>query len=575
MIEVLKKRIRAARNEVPADLVLKKGRVVNIFTGTISEKDVAIYDGVIVGVGSGYHGKEEKDIEGKWVIPGLIDGHIHIESSMLVPSCLAAALMVHGTTAIVADPHEIANVMGLEGIRFMLRDSQEIPFDIFFMAPSCVPATHLETSGASLGSSDLLKLNDEPRILGLAEMMNFPGVLSGGQKVLEKIDLFKNKILDGHCPSLSGNDLQAYVTAGIRSDHETTVLAEGLEKIEIGMMLMIREGTSAKNLDELVPLVNRGNARRFCFVSDDLHPEDIQQRGHLNYMVKRAIQLGLDPVTAIQLTTLNPAEYFGLKDRGAVAPGFRADLAVLDDLESFEVNSVYKDGRMVVDKGSLVYFPNGQDCATLVKPEPLNIAPLSPESFRIPYSEDKAKVIEVVPGQLITHMRFEKIGSHKGYAATDTESDVLKLCVVERHRATGNIGLGLVRGFGLKRGAMATSVAHDSHNVIAVGVTDEEILRAVEAVRVMGGGLSVVKDNEILAKVPLEIAGLMSGKPLKTLVQKLREIKKAAAGLGCVLEEPFMALSFLALPVIPELKLTDMGLVDVNKFEIVPLFSGD
>jgi adenine deaminase len=420
-----------------------------------------------------------------------------------------------------------------------------------------------------------LKLNDEPRILGLAEMMNFPGVLSGDQKTIEKIDLFRNKIIDGHCPSLSGNDLQAYVAAGIRSDHETTVLSEGLEKVETGMMLMIREGTSAKNLKELVPLVNRGNARRFCFVSDDLHPEDIQQRGHLNYMIKKAIQLGLDPVTAIQLATLNPAEYFGLKDRGAIAPGFRADLAVLNDLNTFEVNSVYKDGRLVFDKGSLVNFPNGQDRATLMKPEPLNISPLSPESFRILYSEDKAKVIEVVPGQLITHMRFEKIKSDNGYVVADTASDVLKLCVVERHGATGHIGLGLVKGFGLKLGAMATSVAHDSHNVIAVGVTDEEIFRAVEAVRIMGGGLSVVKDNEILAQVPLEIAGLMSGEPMEILVQKLRGIKKAAAGLGCALEEPFMALSFLALPVIPELKLTDMGLVDVNKFEIVPLFSGD
>jgi adenine deaminase len=576
MIETLKKRIGAARSEFPADLVLKKGRVVNVFSGGISEKDVAIYDGVIVGVGSNYHGKEEKDIEGKWVIPGLIDGHIHIESSMLVPYRLAAALVVHGTTAIVSDPHEIANVMGLKGIRLMLNDSREIPFDIFFMAPSCVPATHLETAGASLGPSDLLKLRDEPRILGLAEMMNFPGVLSGDQKILEKIDYFGNKILDGHCPSLSGHDLQAYVTAGIRSDHETTVLSEGLEKVEAGMMLMIREGTSAKNLKELTPLVNRGNARRFCFVSDDLHPEDIQQRGHLDYMIKTAIQSGMDPVIAIQLATLNPAEYFGLKDRGAVAPGFRADLAVLNDLQRLEVHSVYKDGHMVVDNGALVCFSNSRDRgATAVKPEPLNMSALSPESFRIPFSGGKARVIELVPGQIVTRMTFEEIRSHNGYVAADTESDVLKLCVVERHRATGHIGLGLVRGFGLKSGAMAASVAHDSHNVIAVGVADEDILRAVETVRIMGGGLSVVKDSEILAKVPLEIAGLMSGEPLETLVQKLGEIKKAAAALGCALEEPFMALSFLALPVIPELKLTDMGLVDVNKFEIIPLFSGN
>jgi adenine deaminase len=532
-VETLRKRISAAKGEISADLVLRGASVVNVFSGEIQEKDVAVYDEIIVGLGSDLHGKEEVDIRSKWIVPGLIDGHIHVESSMLLPSKLAAALLVHGTTTIVSDPHEIANVKGLSGVHFMLRESSEIPFDIFYMAPSCVPATHLETSGATLKASDLSELKDEPRILGLAEMMNFPGVLMGDQGVLEKIVLFRNQILDGHCPFLRGHDLQAYLTTGIHSDHETTDRSEGLEKVENGMMLMIREGTSAKNLEELLPLVNSKNSRRFCFVSDDLHAEDIQQRGHLNFIVRKAIQLGLDPATAVQLVTINPAEYFGLKDRGAVAPGYRADFVVLDDLETFKVASVYKNGRIAVDRGALVNFPMKQDEAQLMQSKPLNIAPLTPENFCIPYSGGKARVIELVSGQIVTKALYEEVKSTNGFVTSDIESDILKLCVVERHQASGQIGLGLVKGFGLKRGAVASSVAHDSHNVIVVG------------------------------------------QPIKALVKQLRRVKKAASNLGCVLEEPFMALSFLALPVIPELKLTDMGLVDVNHFEIVPLFIND
>jgi len=574
-VETLKKRISAAKGEIPADLVLRGASVVNVFSGEIQEKDVAVYDEIIVGFGSDLHGKEEVDIRGKWIVPGLIDGHLHVESSMLLPSKLAAALLVHGTTTIVSDPHEIANVMGLEGIRFMFEDSRDIPFDIFYMAPSCVPATHLETSGATLKASDLSELKDEPRILGLAEMMNFPGVLMGDQGVLEKIVLFRNQILDGHCPFLRGNDLQAYLTAGIRSDHETTDRSEGLEKVENGMMLMIREGTSAKNLEELLPLINSKNSRRFCFVSDDLHAEDIQQRGHLNFIIRKAIQLGLNPATAVQLVTINSAEYFGLKDRGAIAPGYCADFVVLDDLETFKVASVYKNGRIAVDRGALVNFPIKQDEAPLMQSKPLNIAPLTPENFCILYSGGKARVIELVSGQIITKALYEEVKSTNGFVTSDIESDILKLCVVERHQASGRIGLGLVKGFGLKRGAVASSVAHDSHNVIVVGVNDEDIFRAVDEVRVMGGGLAVASGNDIIAKAPLEIAGLMSTQPIDALVKKLRGVKKAASNLGCVLEEPFMALSFLALPVIPELKLTDMGLVDVNRFEIVPLFIND
>ena len=572
-VEAFKRRIFAARGEIPCDLVLKGGKIVNVFSGEIQEKDVGIYDGVIVGVGVNYHGKEEVDLSGKWIVPGLIDGHFHIESSMLVPCELAVALLIHGTTTLIADPHEIANVMGLEGIRLMLRESRAIPFDIFFMAPSCVPATHLETAGATLTASDLSVLKEESRILGLAEMMNFPGVLTGDEEVLDKIILFRDQIVDGHCPLLTGHGLQAYLTTGIRSDHEATDRQEGREKVESGMMLMIREGTSAKDLEELLPLINNKNSHRFCFVSDDLHAEDILQRGHLDFTIKKAIQLGLDPVTAIKLVTLNTATYFGLKDRGAIAPGYCADVAVLDDLETFRVTSVYKNGRMVADHSSLLNFPIDQGRDTHEDYKPLNIAPLGHESFRIPHSGPKARVIELVPGQLITHMSYEDVKSKDGFVMPDIESDILKLSVVERHHASGHIGLGLVKGFGLKRGAIASSVAHDSHNVIAVGASDYEIFGAVEEIRLMGGGLVVVCGDETLAKTPLPLAGLMSREPLQSLVKQLQSVKKAASSMGCSLEEPFMTISFLTLPVIPELKLTDRGLVDVNRFEIVPLFS--
>ena len=573
MIETLKRRILAAKGQVPAELVLKGGTVVNVFSGDFREADVAVYDGMIVGLGPEYAGKAEIDIRGKWIVPGLIDGHIHIESTMLTPAELAAALLVHGTTTIVSDPHEIANVAGLEGIRFMLQESRNIPFDIFFMAPSCVPATHLETAGATLNATTLSKLKDESRVLGLAEVMNVPGVLNGDVDLLQKIALYKHKILDGHCPGLSEQDLQAYLTAGIRSDHESTRPREAREKIEAGMFLMLREGTTAKDLESLLPLVTSKNARRFCFVSDDLHAEDIQRRGHLDYIVKKAIRLGLDPITAIRLSTLNPAEYFGLKDRGAVAAGYRADLVILDDLEHFEVNSVYKDGRRVVGNGVLIHYPQKKHrSAPALISGTLNIAPLRPESFRIRHPGGAARVIELVSGQLITRTRIQGVKSSNGWVVSDTEEDILKLCVVERHHATGRIGLGLVKGFTLTAGALASSVAHDSHNVIAVGVSDAEIFGAVEAVRCMGGGLAVVHGRETLAKIPLPIAGLMSKEPLETLVRQLRSLKKAVSRIGCNLQDPFMLLSFLALPVIPELKLTDKGLVDVNRFEILPLF---
>jgi adenine deaminase len=569
-IEKLRQRIRAARKEIPSDLVLKKGRVVNVFSGTIEECDVAVHQGCIAGLGPDYQGNEVVDVKGKWIVPGFIDGHIHVESSMLLPSDLASALLPHGTTALVADPHEIANVMGLEGIRFMLRESEGLPLDIFFMAPSCVPATSLETSGARLKAGDLHALKDEKRVLGLAELMNYPGVLAGDGEVLAKVALFHDRIIDGHSPSLSGYDLQAYLSAGIRSDHETSSPDEGLEKLKGGMMVMIREGTSAKNLQELLPLVRPTNSRRFCFVSDDLHPRDILETGHLDAILKKAVASGLDPVTAVQLVTLNPAEHFGLKDRGAVGPGFRADLVVLDNLESFAVTRVYKDGRLWVDRGRLV-GPAGKTHRSIPS-WPLKIAPMGPERLQIPGNGREARIIELIPGQILTKTTVEKVRTENGLVISDTESDTLKLAVVERHRGTGRIGLGLVRGFRLKEGALASTVAHDSHNVIAVGVEDEDICLAVEELKAMAGGMAAVAGRRVLAKTPLEIAGLMSKEDLRTLASQLRDLNHAAAQLGCSIPEPFMALSFLALPVIPELKLTDLGLVDVNRFSIVPLF---
>lgn len=569
-IERLRERIRAAKREIPADLVLKNGRVVNVFSGDIQARDVAIHGGFIAGVGRDYHGIEEVEIEGKWVVPGLMDGHIHIESSMLLPSRLAAALLPHGTTAIISDPHEMANVMGVDGLKFMVEDSQSIPFDVYFMAPSCVPATHLETSGARLGLPDLAALKDEGRFLGLGEMMNYPGLLAGDPEVLAKLILFDDKIIDGHAPSLHGYELQAYLSAGIRSDHETWDRDEGIEKLQSGMMLMIREGTSAKNLAALLPLITDKNSRRFCFVSDDLHPREILRRGHLDFMIRKAIDLGLDPVTAVQLASLNPAEYFGLRDSGAIAPGYHADLVVLTDLEDFMVDKVYKEGRLVVNEG--IVIDGWSEGRPAFPARPIHIAPITPESFRIPLEGAEARIIELIPGQITTGVSYEGVKSRDHWVVSDIEKDILKLAVIERHQASGHIGLGLIRGFGLKKGALASSVAHDSHNIIAAGVSDSDLWRAVEEVRLMGGGLAVTDGARVLAKVPLEVAGLMSTVSLGLLTEQLEEVNRAARSLGCRLEEPFMSLSFLALPVIPELKLTDRGLVDVKGFQLVPLF---
>ncbi len=571
--EILKNRILAAKKEISSDLVLKGGNVLNVFSCEIYKADIAIYDGVIVGIGTGYRGNTEVDIRGKWVTPGLVDGHLHIESSMLVPSVLARELLSHGTTTIVSDPHEIANVLGVDGIRFMLDDSRDIPLDIFFMLPSCVPATHLETSGAVLNASSMSCLTDEPRILGLAEMMNFPGVLAGDMDVMEKIALFQNRLVDGHAPGITGSDLQAYISAGIRSDHESTDRSEGILKIRNGMTLMIREGTSAKNMTELLSVVNSRNSRRCCLVSDDLHPLDIKNKGHLDFVLKKAVGLGLDAVTSVQMVTLNPSEYFGLKNIGALAPGYKADIVVFNDIETFQVDKVYKNGKLVADGGNPVYLSDTEKQAKKRgRVGEFRMPPVSAEDLCIPYTGKNVRVINLVPGQIVTEASIETPKKAGNHIVSDTESDIIKLCVVERHKNTGNISVGLVKGFGFTKGAVASSVAHDSHNIIAAGVSDREIMLAINTVKEMAGGQAVVSGDRVLARLTLEVAGLMSACSFDKMVRQVESLKKAVSDIGCSLDDPFMLLSFLALPVIPELKLTDRGLVDVDRFEIVDLY---
>ena len=560
-IEELRKRIECAFGKRDSDIVLKNGKVVNVFTGRIEEKDVAICDGIIAGVGKGYRGKEEIDLSGYYLLPGFIDSHMHIESSMLTPYQLSLAVSQHGTTCVIADPHEIANVMGKEGIDFMIEDSKEACIDFFFMLPSCVPATHLETSGAELTYRELSEYIGNPYILGLAEMMNYPAVLNGDEEVLRKLSLFQT--IDGHCPSLRGKDLQAYICAGISSDHESIDPKEAEEKIESGMFLMIREGSTAKNMEDLISVINEKNFHRACFVSDDLHPEDIKEKGHMDFILRKAVSLGLDPITAIRMVTINPAIHFGLRDRGSISAGKRADIVVVQDLKRFEVVDVFKDGRKIKGKRERSFKKMNYS---------INIGNFFKEKLKILVSGNKVRVIEIIPDQIVNRMTVVEPLIKNGEICSDTDRDILKICVVERHKGTGNVGIGLVKGFGIKKGAIASSVSHDSHNIVAVGVDDEDIYRAIVEIRDMGGGMVVVSDGKAVSKVRLEIAGLMTNSSLDELLEGLKDLDHHAKGLGISLGNPFMILSFLSLPVIPELRITDKGLVDVNRFELVSLF---
>jgi adenine deaminase len=561
-----KELISVAKGETPADLLLKNAQIVNTFIGEIEQADVAIYGNRIAGVGNYDRATEIIDLEGSFLAPGLINGHTHIESSMLHPVRYAQAVVPRGTLAVVTDLHEIANVSGSKGIKFVTDLARKLPMDMLFMAPSCVPATHLETSGARISSNEVKNILAHPKIIGLGEMMNFPGVVNGNEEVLRKIDAAKGKVIDGHAPGLTGKELNAYLSAGIRSDHESTTLEEGKEKLSRGMYMMIREGSTEKNLDALLPLVTDNTYKRCFFVVDDLNCSDLLWEGDIDSVVRKAIDRGLEPVRAIQMATISTAEYFRLHDRGAIGPGYIANLITITDLAKLEIDMVFYQGKMVARGGKLLF---SLPPVTMELKNTVRIKPPTGKSLKIPVIDKTYPVIEIIRGQIVTRKLVEDVKVVDGAVMSDVERDILKLVVVERHKASGNVGVGLVKGFGLKKGALASSVAHDSHNIIAVGANDLDILKAIEEINRLQGGLVVCANLEILASLPLPIAGLLSPEPLDVVVTQHEVVEKTAASLGSLPPAPFSILSFLALPVIPELRLTDLGLVDVKNFKLL------
>jgi adenine deaminase len=560
MTTPLSRRLAVARGDEPADLVVRGGKVLSVFTREWLEVDVAIADGHVAGLGD-YEGTEVLDARGKWVVPGFIDAHMHLESSKLLVDEFARLVMPFGTTAVVADPHEIANVLGTDGVHWLIDLCDDIPLDVFFMASSCVPASRFESPRRALNPGDLDALLRRRRVIGLAEMMNFPGVVSGAPEELAKLALARH--VDGHAPGVLGRALNAYAAAGIGSDHEAYTSEEGRERLRAGMWLLIREATAARNLQALLPLLAEYGPHRIAFCTDDREPEHIAEDGHINSMVRDAVAFGIPPEDALVCASLNPALWHGLQQYGAAAPGYRADLLVLPNLETFVPETVLKNGRPVAE------FPRAE-VPDWVR-HTVRIGAFGPEMFRIPWDGGSARVIGIVPGQIVTDSLIATPPARAGEALPDADLDLAKIAVVERHLGTGRVGLGFVRGFGLQRGAIASSVAHDAHNIVVVGMNDASMAAAVRRLANRGGGIVVVDGAEVLAEQPLPVAGLLSDASLEEVVEQSHVLASAARQIGCTLEAPFQHLSFLALSVIPSLKITDRGLVDVNTFELVEL----
>jgi adenine deaminase len=569
VVRKLQQKLSIARGERPAEQLFKNANLVNVLSGEIYRTHIAVDDGRVVGLGE-YKAKRVVDLRGAYLAPSLIDGHFHVESSMLTAQEFARGVVPHGTGVVVIDPHEYANVLGLDGIRYVLESSKNLPVDFFIMLPSCVPATSFETAGARLTADDLQLMIADERIAGVAELMNYPGVYLGEPAELAKIQAGKGKNIDGHAPGLRGKNLNAYVLAGIRSDHESTELAEAQEKLRLGLHILLREGSTERNLSTLLPLINAENAVNCSFAADDKLAGDLVAEGHIDHCVRKAIKMGLSPVTALQIATINTARHYRLRNFGAVAPRFWADFVVFDDLKKFTVRQTYKKGILVAEEGK--YLAPRRPAVAQPR-STMNLRYNAPGDFQVRAShKTRLRVIEIVPNQIVTREVIVLARSERGFVVPDIKRDILKLVVVERHRATGNVGVGFVRGFKLRNGALGSTVAHDAHNVVVVGTNDHDIGRAIEELEAMKGGQVALQSGKVLAKLPLPIAGLVSDSPLEEVIGRIAELNAAAHAMGCRLEAPFMTLSFLSLSPIPELKLTDQGLIDAVKMRRTNLF---
>ena len=564
-----KKLLKMSKGDIPADLVLKHGRIVDVFNERLIRKDIAIADGKILGIGD-YEGVKEIDFEENIICPGFIDGHMHLESAMVKIDEFAAWIVPRGTTTIFADPHEIANVAGIEGIKYFLDRGNQLPWNFNLMLPSCVPATSNETSGAVLNADKLETLKNAKGIFGLGEVMDFVGVINGDKNIWDKIDMIGNKFIDGHAPGVSGKDLNAYLLGGIMADHECTTKKEAVEKVTKGMYVMIREGSVTRDLVSLLPALNNSNLSRFLFATDDRDPEDLYENGHMNFVIKKAIENGISPLRAIKLATLNSAQALNLSDVGAIAPGYKADLVILDNLKDFNIQKVFKDGRLVAENESLIVnLPEIKEGKSEKIYKSINIGKIKTKDFDLP-NYKKYRIINLIKDQIVTgkeEMEFEDSVKIDDLVA----NNLVKISVVERHKKTGNVGLGLLKGFGLRKGAIAISVGHDSHNIIVVGLNSKDMYKAVKEIEKLQGGITVVENGELVDCLPLEIAGLMSKDSIPAVAKRLKKMKEKVYSMGVTRQSPFMTLSFMALPVIPSLKITDQGLFDIDENRFVSL----
>ena len=564
----IQQKLAIARGEQPAELLFKNAQLVNVLSGEIHKANVAVEDGRVIGFGD-YKAKKTVDLKGAYLAPSLIDGHFHVESSMLTAPEFVRAVAPHGTGAMVIDPHEYANVLGLDGIRYILESTKNLAVDFFIMLPSCVPATHLETAGAKLTADDLKLMISDERVAGVAELMNFPGVFLGAKSELAKIEAGKGKAIDGHAPGLRGKNLNAYALAGVRSDHESVGVAEAREKLRLGMHILLREGSTERNLEHLIPLINMHNSQNCSFATDDKLAGDLVNEGHIDHCVRKSIKLGLPPITALQIATINTARHYRLHNLGAIAPRFWADFVVFDSLKNFRARQVYKRGILVAENGNFL----GKSPAKITLPRSTMNLRYSPKNFVVKANgSKKIKVIEIVPQQIITRTVIVSPKIKNGEIIADTSRDILKMVVVERHRATGNVGVGFVRGFKLKNGAIGSTVAHDAHNVVVAGTNDADILFAVRELERLQGGQIAVANGKVRAELPLPIAGLVTDQPLPKAMRLIDDLNATAHALGCDLAAPFMTLSFLSLSPIPSLKLTDQGLIDATKLQKTSLF---